>query len=189
MTTEEAVAGVIDALNELEIPHMLVGAFSSSAYGIPRSTQDADFVVAARAGEVARIARRLGPRYRLDPQASFESATGTTRHVIHCCGPSAPAFSIELFELGEDEFDRERFARRRETDLLGRRTYLPTPEDVVVVKLRWFHALGRPKDREDALGVVSVQGDRLDWDYVRRWCAVHGTRELLDGIRKSIPPP
>ncbi len=34
----------------------------------------------------------------------------------------------------------------------------------------------------------SVQGERLDWDYIHHWCQSHGTRELLDQVRRSIPP-
>lgn len=45
MNSLEATAAVIDALEELRIPYMLVGAFSSNAYSIARSTKDADFVV------------------------------------------------------------------------------------------------------------------------------------------------
>ena len=33
----------------------------------------------------------------------------------------------------------------------------------------------------------AVQADTLDWDYIHRWCDEHGTRELLDDIRRSIP--
>jgi hypothetical protein len=35
------------------------------------------------------------------------------------------------------------------------------------MKLRWALSLGRPKDAEDARGVIAVQGERLDWNYVR----------------------
>ena len=42
MTASEAVLALLRILGELEIPHMLVGSFSSNVYGIPRSTKDAD---------------------------------------------------------------------------------------------------------------------------------------------------
>ena len=42
--SDEATAAVIDALNALAVPYLLVGSFASNFYGIPRSTQDADFV-------------------------------------------------------------------------------------------------------------------------------------------------
>jgi hypothetical protein len=49
--------------------------------------------------------------------------------------------------------------------MLGRTTWLPTAEDVVVQKLRW----GRPKDLEDARDVLAVQGtESLDMAYIEQ---------------------
>ncbi len=42
----EATKVVIEALRKLGVPHMVVGGLSSNAYGIPRSTKDADIVLA-----------------------------------------------------------------------------------------------------------------------------------------------
>jgi hypothetical protein len=66
--------------------------------------------------------------------------------------------------------------------------FIPSPEDVIITKLRWALLGGRSKDREDVRDVIAVQGDRIDWDYVHAWCDRHGTRPLLDEIRRSIPP-
>jgi hypothetical protein len=45
------------------------------------------------------------------------------------------------------------------------------------------------KDGCDVRNIIAVQGDAaLDWDYIHHWCAIHGTRALLDEIRASIPP-
>ena len=57
-----------------------------------------------------------------------------------------------------------------------------------MTKLRWYKALNRSKDKDDVRGVIAVQGDSLDWDYIRRWCDMHGTRELLEAVWASIPP-
>jgi hypothetical protein len=61
---------------------------------------------------------------------------------------------------------------------------VPTAEDVIVTKLRW----ARSKDKDDVRDVIAVQGDAIDWDYVHTWTERHGTRGLLDEIRRSIPP-
>ena len=77
MTAEQAVVAVVDALAALDIPSMIVGSFSSNHYGIPRSTKDADFVIELGAQSMGGLARRLGPSFRLDPQMTFETVTGT----------------------------------------------------------------------------------------------------------------
>ena len=59
-------------------------------------------------------------------------------------------------------------------------------EDVIVTKLRWSYGGGRRKDLHDAQNVIAVQGDRIDWEYVTRWCDRHGTRELLEQVRQRL---
>ncbi len=188
MSVEEATACVLDVLNELQIDYVLVGAFAVNFHGIARSTHDADFVAVFSQAQVAAVMQKLGASFRLDPQISFESATGTTRYIVHHLDSSEGTVQIEFFRLSDDEFDQQRFARRRYDRVLGRPAYLLTAEDVVVTKLRWYKALNRSKDKEDARGVIAVQGDSLDWAYIRRWCDLHGTRELLEAVRASIPP-
>ena len=73
----EATVSVIEALEACEIPYMLVGSYSSNAYGIPRSTQDADFVIELGEASITELARRLAPSIRIDPQMSFETVTMT----------------------------------------------------------------------------------------------------------------
>lgn len=185
MTEQEAIVAVIDALDLLAIPYMLVGSLSSNVYGVPRSTQDADVVVELGSVSVSRLAAQLGPSFRLDPQMSFETTTLTQRHVLEVVGIP---FTIELFHRSEDPHDRERFRRRRHMTLMGRPMSIPTVEDVVITKLRWALRAGRSKDREDARNVIAVQETNIDWSYVHTWCEQHGTRALLDEIRTSLSP-
>jgi hypothetical protein len=184
MTGEEATAAVIDALGSLDIPYMLVGSLSSNYYGVPRSTQDADFVVQLRDIPIGAIAARLGPQFRLEPQLSFEMIQATTRYVLWLA--DIP-FHVELFLLSDDEYDRERFSRRRRVSILGREVYIPTAEDVIVTKLRWSQHGRRIKDRDDVRNVLAIQSEQLDWNYLELWCSQHGTKELLDEILKSLP--
>jgi len=185
MNAEGIVLAVITALEQLNVPYMVVGSFSSNLYGIPRSTQDADFVVQLENTSVASIAQTLGSEFELDSQVSFETVTGTTRHTMrHTRG----AFKVELFLLSDDPHDRERFTRRTRLPVFGRDAWVPTPEDVIVTKLRWSRQGKRPKDIDDAENVITMQARSLDWQYLYRWCDVHGTRELLDRILASLPP-
>lgn len=185
MTSEDATRAVMDALEALQVPYMVVGSFSSNYYGIARSTQDADFVVQLGSELVARVAERLGAAFRLDPQMTFEAMTMTRRHVLEVVGIP---FKVELFLLSEDAHDQERFRRRKRVQLLDRESYLPTAEDVIITKLRWALTARRSKDRDDVQAVIAVQGPNIDWPYVHAWCGQHGTRALLDEIRASIPP-
>lgn len=187
MTSEEIAAAVLDTLDRLAVPSMLVSSFSTNHYGIPRSTKDADFVVALEDRPITTITEALGPAFQLDRQMRFETITGTTRHIVRVVDA---AFLVEFFQLSDDPHDQARFRRRRSTRLFDRPAYLPTVEDVIITKLRWSLQGNRPKDREDVRDVIAVQDveGQIDWPYVYGWCDRHGTRALLDEVRQSIPP-
>ena len=185
MSGDDAIVAVIDALEALEIPYMIVGSLSTNLYGIPRSTKDADFVLQVAPQSLFQLAERLGAPFRLDPQGSFETVTMTLRHILK---PVGIPFLIELFHLSDDLYDQERFRRRQRKQMLNREVSAPTAEDVIVNKVRWAAQGRRTKDRDDARDVIAVQRDRIDWDYVNSWCDRHGSRAVLDEIRASIPP-
>ena len=69
---------------------------------------------------------------------------------------------------------------------LDRQVFVPTAEDVIITKLRWILTAGRSKDHADVATVIAVQRDKLDWDYIFRWCEQHGTRTIVDEIRAEI---
>ena len=185
MTSEEAVLAVIGALEALGIDYMLVGSMSSNFYGIPRSTQDADFVIELKNVTFDALRERLEPPFRFDRQTAFETVSMTVRHVLHI--PDAN-FKVELFRLSDNEHDQERFRRRVRAKLLDDDVWLPTAEDVIITKLYWAATRSPMKDRDDVRNVIAVQADRLDWPYIYSWTDRHGTRELLDQIRGEIPP-
>jgi hypothetical protein len=180
MTAEEIVYRVLDALDAAGVPFMLVGSFSSNFYGVPRATRDVDLVVNLGSTAPSEVANRLGPDFQLDPQMSFETVTGTYRFVAT---HRASAFKIEFFLLSDDPHDRERFGRRRLEAMPGHQTYVASPEDIIITKLRWSKGGNRKKDMDDVRNVIRVQSSAIDWGYVERWCDRHGTRELLEQTR------
>jgi hypothetical protein len=171
---------VIAALSRSNVPHVVVGSFARNFHSFPRSTKDADIVLAVDAPGLARFEAELGGDFSLDPQRTFETNTGTFRHtLVH----KATEFQTELFLLSQDPFDQERFRRRQAFQFGGISSFVLTAEDVIITKLRW----SRPKDVEDIRDVVAVKGRALDWNYIHHWTDIHGTRGKLDEIRASIP--
>ena len=183
MNSHEAVCRVLDGLAAAGIPHMVTGGLVANAYGIPRSTHDADIVVQVDEGRFGEFVSSLPAELHLDPQISFETITGSFRHLIEVRGT---AFRIELFFLSNDVHHRERFTRRLRRWLpdLEREAWIATAEDMIIQKVRW----GRLKDLDDALNVLAVQGGKLDFAYIERWCRAHGTLERLEELRRTIPP-
>ena len=186
MTVELLAAAVIDACEAEGVKHMLTGAFAFNLYGIPRATKDVDVVLSMEgSGPMERVIARLDPVVEFNAQIQFDTLTWGRRQV-GVARQNSPV-KVELFELFDDPFVLSHFVGRRRllSKQIDRTVWVPTPEDVVVQKLRW----GRSKDLNDARDVLAVQGpETLDMACIGEWCARHGTAARLAEALAGIPP-
>jgi hypothetical protein len=75
-------------------------------------------------------------------------------------GPLGPA-------IPRDDHDRQAFRRRRRRRWEQHSYWFVSAEDLVLQKLK----VGRPRDFEDAAGVIQRTGPALDAAYLRRWAS------------------
>jgi hypothetical protein len=183
MNTDQIVTHVLELLESIGIPYVLVGSLASNTYGIVRATQDADFVIQPSPGQFPLLLSSLGATYEADPQIQFETVTGTQKRFVR---EKSTGFVLEFFQLSQDPHDQARFARRQKLDVVGRDAWVLTAEDVLVTKLNWLNRANRAKDLLDIRAVISVQADNLDWPYIESWCDAHGSRPLLEKIRAEL---
>lgn len=183
MTPQEGVLTLLETIEASGVEYVIVGALAYGAWGIPRSTKDADFVVACAGSELDAVLRQLPRSFSIDPQARMELFTGTLRWVLHLEGTP---FEIEVFLLGGDPHHAEIFARkqRQRIPMIDREAWIPTAEDLVIQKLRW----ARRKDLDDVQNILAVQGAAIDYTHIEMWCSRHGTLERLAEVRAGIPP-
>ncbi len=79
---------------------------------------------------------------------------------------------IDVIIATDSEFDRSRLSRS--IRLPGGADFeaaFASPEDVIIKKLEYFHEGGSDKHLRDIVGVLKVQADRIDRDYLTDWIA------------------
>jgi hypothetical protein len=79
------------------------------------------------------------------------------------------ALKVDFWLTRPEPFDVEMLRRRVQVTLFGEPAWISTAEDVILHKLVWNRI--SPSDRQlgDAAGIVAVQADALDSNYLRQW--------------------
>jgi hypothetical protein len=186
-----ALTPVVEALERLGVAHYLGGSIASSAYGVARSTLDADLVADLEAEHVQPLVESLQPAYYVDADMISDAvARKSCFNVIHL----ATMFKVDVFVVKDRQYDRAALRRIcRDTLALeppGREFFLASAEDVVLSKLEWFR-LGDEVSRrqwDDAVGVLRVQQDALDKRYLVQWARELGVADLLDRAWRESEP-
>ena len=173
---------VSDALDALGVRYAIGGSFASALHGVMRATMDADLVADLRLEHAELLAQALGDAFYADAEMMRDAVR---RHrsfnIIHL----ETMFKVDVFVARPRAFDRSQLARRQ-LHLLSedpeRRAYVASAEDTVLSKLEWHRLSGEVSDRQwrDVLGVLKVQGDRLDRGYMCRMATELDVTDLLE---------
>lgn len=171
---------VIRILDGLGAPAWIGGSLASSIFGIPRATQDADIVAGLVSEMVPSFVEQLGEEFYADQESIAKRvARRASFNVIHL----PTMFKVDVFPLKDDPWSLRELERHLNIEFEEDGTSVPvaSPEDIIIHKLVWFRDGSHVSDRQwkDALGVVRVQADRLDLEYLARTAEELEVSDLL----------
>ena len=166
---------------ERDIPFMIIGGQAVLLHGEPRLTQDIDVTLGLapeRIPDILAACKELG----LEPLPENVQSFVQTTFVLPAADRES-GIRVDLI-FSTTTYEAEAIARAQPVDVGGAMVPFATAEDLIIHKL----FAGRPRDIEDAGGVVRRKGPDLDWDYLRRQAAelaqVPGRESLSDAVEE-----
>lgn len=116
------------------------------------------------------------PKFYLDTDAAVEAINKSSMfNVID----TDTGDKVDFWMLTPDPFDTSRFSRKIDQGFGGITLKVPTPEDTILMKLKWAKMSGgSEKQVNDAIGVYEVQFGKLDRNYIEKWVAALGLADL-----------
>jgi hypothetical protein len=185
----ELARKIADILLPLNIPYMVGGSVASSLLGENRSTQDLDLVIDLEARIAPQLIDVMSSEFYISDSAVAEAITKSKTapressfNVIYL--PSME--KVDIFVMGTDDPFSTSVMNRRQLHVVSglkeEGIYIYSPEDIVLQKLSWYKLIpgGSQKQWRDVLGVLKVQGERLDRTYLHQWAMTLKLKDLLD---------
>jgi hypothetical protein len=167
LSSESILRLTAQTLTELGIPYMITGSLASAFYGEPRSTQDLDVVVNAKAAQLQALGARLrNEGLYCDSNAIREAVE--LRSLFNAIDP-ATGWKVDFILLKDQPFHRAAFDARGAVELSGTPIRLIRAEDIAVAKLEWAKLGGSERQLRDVVGILMVQGPAVDRARIERW--------------------
>jgi hypothetical protein len=177
----KALDKVVECFNRLGITYYIGGSVASSAYGMARATMDVNLVANIKISQVDRLVESLEADYYVSVEMIRDAIQRRASfNLIHL----ETMIKIDVFVVKDRPYDSEALSRRRSDTLdeeSSSKFYLSSPEDAVLSKLQWYEMGGRVSDQQwkDILGILKIQRDTLDLDYLKYWASSLNLSELL----------
>jgi len=184
-------------LEELGVPYLIGGSVASIIHGEPRLTNDIDLVADIREEQVPQLVAALEADFYVDDRAIRRAILERKSFNILYL---ETMFKVDIFIPRGDEWSREQMRSREGKKLVegddSTVRLVSNSETTVLQKLWWFRRGNEVSERQwrDVLGVLKVQADQLDYDYLRHWAARLDVADLLEkavdeaGVDPSAPP-
>jgi hypothetical protein len=172
LSIPDLLARLRGVLEASKIPYMLTGSYASSLHGQPRATQDIDLVIAPSRSQLLQLLRHLpDTEYYVSEDAALDALERRGQfNVIDF----ATGWKVDFIIMKARDFSREEFARRTTFDVENVELCVASAEDVLIAKLEWAKLSESGRQIEDAAGIIRLQAERLDRNYVEKWVAELG---------------
>ena len=182
MNERDLLVDCLRRLNRAGVIYYLTGSMASNYWGIPRTTHDLDFVVQLPTAAVPRIVQEFSGDFYIE-EAAVRAAYQPPYQFNAI--DTRSALKVDFWLPKPEPFDKEMLRRRLRVTLLGEPAWITTAEDVILHKLIWNRITPSNRQLGDAAGVLVVQADALDKNYLRHWAQelklINELERLLSG--------
>jgi hypothetical protein len=181
----ELLQRIVEVLERLDIPYLVTGSVAAMAYGEPRLTNDIDIVAAIEGRHInGLMAAFPSDEFYVSEEAIGEAIRRRTQfNIIH---PSS-GLKVDIIVRKDTPFDQSRFARIRR--IKPAETYTASfaaPEDIVIMKMRYYADGGSEKHLRDIAGILKISPDEVDLTYITDWSRRLELTEIWELILKRI---
>jgi len=178
----QAIKLVKETFDKLSISYYIGGSIASSVYGIARATMDIDVVADIKRENIFQLKEMLGDKYYIDANMIEDAIKRLSSfNLIHL----ETMIKIDVFIQKKHPYHIESLKRRRkdtlEESINAPEFYFSSPEDIILNKLQWYDEGERISERQwlDVIGVIKVQSNNLDKEYIKEWGEQLGLFKLV----------
>ena len=165
-------------LESVNIPYYVSGGVASSIHGEPRSTPNLDLVISNLTKTFWLVTTLEAAGYYC-PAGVVEDLQRGREGLLNITHTETIA-NADLYVTDTSAFATSQMVRRQLLDVEGMPAFwVISPEDLVLQKLAWGRGSQSEKQWRDVLGILKLQAENLDYEYLAQWADNLGLLDFL----------
>lgn len=173
---------VAKILDELKITHIVSGGMAVFVWGKPRFTADIDIVVELKEIDLPRLQKALQLLHEagyidIDMMKDALRHRGQFNFI-----DGATGVKVDFYIAPKDDFTISAINRGRREEINGYEVNFISPEDLILVKLKWHEEGDSAKQLEDVKSILKISGNKLDKKYLKVWAIKLGVSDRMPGL-------
>jgi len=185
MDQSELMRLCINALESAGIQYMITGSQASAYYGEPRFTMDIDIVADIKPEQVEDFSSFFpSDEFYCDKEMIYTEIRGRGQfNIVH----AASGLKIDIILTKTTPFSQNEFSRRKRSAVFpDQDADFASPEDVIIIKMKYYREGGSEKHLRDITGILRISGSAMDKDYISLWAKRLGLTEIWEAINERL---
>jgi len=175
---------VVEVLEELKIPYAITGGMAVFVWAKPRFTADIDIIILLDLQDVEKLSDALLKISEYGYLDKDDMWNALRRHGEFNFIDGASGVKVDFWVLGGDSFGKDQIKRRTPKEVLNKKVFFVSPEDLILSKLLWAKESESEFQLRDVESVLKIQ-KKLDWVYLKKWAKKQSTFEILSEVKKK----
>ncbi len=163
MDLQAGLHKIVKVFNKEDIPYMLVGGMATGFYNKYRFTSDIDIVVGMYPNNLKALIQHF-PDWLPFLDGFKENAE---RGIVFNLTDFETGVKFDFMLYQDSDYNWSAFERRKKVKFGNTECFIPSPEDLILAKLQWYHISKSGKQLEDLKFLIELEG--LDKQYLNLW--------------------
>ncbi len=184
----ELLEKIVQILENLGISYLVTGSIAAMAYGEPRLTNDIDIVAGVKDHHIASLLTAFpAGQFHVSEDAIRQAIRYQKKfNIIH----PASGLKIDVIIRDSTPFNDSRFNRiRRIKAGESFEANFASPEDIIIMKMRYYKEGGSEKHLRDIAGIMKISSPDIDTGYITDWAERLALSEIWTLIKQKIDNP
>lgn len=173
---------IATVLDSLKIPYAVTGGVAVTIWGRARYTADIDIIIDIAPQKLKQLITalyKIGDNIYLNIDDKTPLKTIKNNRGFNLIHPES-GVKADFIIKKDDKLSKLELKRAVKKEVWGQKIYFISPEDLILIKLKWYQDSNSTRHLEDVESILKIS--KVDLKYIKKWAKEQETLNILEWV-------